>query len=266
MMAQDLLAGPGSSTVGIVGAGVIGTELAAAAASAGHDVRITDRDRAKAAAAEGTAVERAADLAGCDVLVEAVTEDRATKLDALRALAELGATALLLTTTSSFTVTELAAALRTPGRVAGLHRMPAARLCELVPGEHTGAATLDGAREFATGLGWDVLTVADRPGRVTRRLLMPFVNQVVQAYDDGLASAEDIDRVVELGLGHRVGPLAGLDAAGLDDHLAASRQTFDAVHDRALAPPPLLARLVAAGRCGDKSGAGFRRDREGRDQ
>ena len=242
------------TTVGIVGAGVIGSAIAAACAAAGHTVRITDRDQGRLNLVARS--DRAADLAGLadsDVVIEAISEDVDAKRGLLEALTAdrgpAGNAGLLLTTTSAFTVTELAAGLSEPQRLAGLHVMPTVagiRLAEVAPGAHTSTETVAAAEKFARGLGWTPLVVGDRPGRLTRRLLMPFVNQVVQAYDDGLASAADIDRVAELGLGHRRGPLAVLDAAGLADHLAATRATYEAVHDPWLAPPPLLARLVAA--------------------
>jgi 3-hydroxybutyryl-CoA dehydrogenase len=243
------------NTVGIVGAGVIGTAIAAACVAAGRTVRITDRDPERLGrVAHGERVDDLTGLAGSDVVVEAITEDLLAKRELLAALTAPGGSAagscLLLTTTSAFTVTELAADLPDPRRLAGMHVIPTVagiRLAEVAPGAHTAADAIAATKEFATGLGWTPLVVGDRPGRLTRRLLMPFVNQVVQAFDDGLASPADIDRVAELGLGHRRGPLAVLDTAGLADHLAATRATHAAVHDPALAPPPLLARLVAAG-------------------
>lgn len=265
MSTEDTHRGSGLHTVGIVGAGLVGTYVAAAAARSDRQVTVTDLDPRRASEVAGRlgepaqAVGAIADLAGCDVLIEAVTEDRETKVSVLAALAE-HADALLVTTTSAFTVTELAAAIATPDRLVGVHVMPAtpgARLAEIAAGEHTSDAVVARVQAFCVELGWTPLTVEDQPGRLTRRLAMPFFNQAVQAYADGLAFASDIDRVVELGLGHRRGPLAVLDNTGLDDHLAATSHTYAAVHDRALAPPPLLARMVAAGRCGDKTGTGF---------
>lgn len=257
------------STVGIVGVGIVGSHIAEACAKSGYEVRVTDLDMARAfgivhkleEAGQIRAVDEIADFAGCDLLVEAVCEHRETKIDVLMTLAEIaGEAALLVTTTSSFTVTDLAAENAVRDRLVGVHVMPAAprgRLAEIAAGEHTGKTAVERARGFVTDVGWIPLTVQDRPGRLTRRLLMPFLNQVIQAYDDGLAAATDIDRVVELGLGHRRGPLAVLDSTGLDDHLAATSHTYATTHDPALAPPPLLARMVAAGRRGDKTGAGF---------
>lgn len=268
MSTEDLLAGPRTGTVGIVGAGTVGRHVAAACA-AGHEVQLIDLDATRAAEVARSVekpqhvrpVEQIAELARCDLLIEAVNEDRTIKIDVLRALANhAGEDTLLVTTTSSFTVTELAAGLPVPDRLVGVHVMPATpggRLAEITVGELTSEIAVERVLAFAGGVGWIPLRVEDRPGRLTRRLVMPFVNQVIQACDDGLATAADIDRVVVLGLGHRRGPFAVLDSTGLDDHLAATTRTFAAVHDPALAPPPLLTRTVAAGRYGDKTGAGF---------
>ncbi|MGI8677626.1 MAG: 3-hydroxyacyl-CoA dehydrogenase family protein [Jatrophihabitans sp.] len=246
------------SEVGIVGAGVLGTRIAQACVAAGHAVRITDHDRTRIQrATHGEKVTDLAAMAGCDILIEAIHENAAAKTRVLKAMTAPGGPAdddtLLLTTTSSFTVTELGAGLDRPEHLVGLHALPTAggiRMAEVAAGVHSAASAVAAAYEFAADLGWRVLVVADRPGRLTRRLLMPFINQVVQAYDDGLASAVDIDRVAELGLGHSRGPLALLEETGVADHLAATRATYEAVHDPALAPPPILARLVAAAQDG----------------
>ncbi|WP_433724535.1 3-hydroxyacyl-CoA dehydrogenase family protein [Nocardia sp. CA-129566] len=255
------------TTVGIIGAGTVGSYFAEACTAAGIAVIVADldHDRASSLVRSLPAPERAStvgsitNLARCDVLVEAVPEVRAVKIDVLTQLIACG-DALLVTSTSAFTVTELGATLAQPERLVGVHVMPATphgHLAEIAAGSCSGEAYVAKARMLATSLGWAPLNVRDRPGRLTRRLVLPFFHQVVQALDDGLASAADIDRVVVLGLGHRRGPLAVLDSTGLDDQLATSEATFDAVHDPAIAPPPLLAHLVAAGQCGDKTGAGF---------
>ncbi|WP_433192254.1 3-hydroxyacyl-CoA dehydrogenase family protein [Nocardia sp. CA-107356] len=255
------------TTVGIVGAGTVGSYFAAACTAAGITVIVADLDhdcacslvRSLPHSERASAVESITDPAGFDVLVEAVPEVRSVKIDVLTRLTGR-ADALLVTTTSAFTVTELAAALPQPERLVGVHVMPATphgNLAEIAAGSRSDEAYVAKARMLATSLGWTPLDVRDRPGRLTRRLVLPFFHQVVQALDDGLASAADIDRVVTLGLGHRRGPLAVLDSTGLDDQLATSEAMFDALHDPAIAPPPLLAHLVAAGQFGDKTGAGF---------
>jgi 3-hydroxybutyryl-CoA dehydrogenase len=111
---------------------------------------------------------------------------------------------------------------------------------------------------FCNDIGKDPVVVPDRPGFLVNRLLMPYLNDVVQAYDDGLATAEDIDTALELGLGYRMGPLEMLDMIGLDVHHHATRSAYEQLLDRRFAPPPLLDRMVDAGYLGDKTGRGFR--------
>jgi 3-hydroxybutyryl-CoA dehydrogenase len=258
--------------IGLVGAGFVGSQLAQRCAEVGHRVRLLDRDRRRAetvaqtvrdgaAATEVSVVDVYAGLAGCAVLVEAVSEDRACKDEVLSALASVGADdTVLLTTASSYTVTDLASALALPAAVVGFHLMPETKhgqLVEIAAGERTSPSSVEQAEAFAAEIGLRVLTVGDRPGRIARRLLMPFLNQIVQALDDALLAPRDVDRIVTLGLGHEEGPLAKLNRTGIDDHLAATGRAYELVHDPALAPPPLLARMVSAGRHGDKAGWGF---------
>jgi 3-hydroxybutyryl-CoA dehydrogenase len=257
--------GLGGQPVGIVGYGVIGALLSAAWTSVGARVRLTDTDPRRLVTATSShdlieTVTTIEELTGCAVVIEAVTEDLAQKRDVLSRLTAPGVidpAAVVLTTTSAFTVTELSSAVRGPQRFAGLHVLATSagiRLAEIAAGAHTSPDTAGAVEDLARVIGLTPLRVADRPGRLTRRLLVPFVNQAVQAFDDGLASAADLDLIAELGLGHRRGPLSVLEAAGIADHLRAARAMYDAVADPALAPPPLLARLAAAG-----DGRGFDR-------
>jgi 3-hydroxybutyryl-CoA dehydrogenase len=258
--------------VGLVGTGLIGSQLVRRGVDAGYNVRLLDRDRGRAEAVarevtDGTGAARVnvvddyAALAGCTVLVEAVNEDRACKDEVLAGLASVAVDGtVLLTTTSSHTVTDLASALAVPGAVVGFHVMPETKhgqLVEIAAGERTASSSVERAEAFAAALGLRSLTVGDRPGRIARRLLMPFLNQIVQALDDSLVTPSDVDRIVTLGLGHEEGPLSKLNRTGIDDHLAATGRAHELVHDPALAPPPLLVRMVSAGRYGDKSGWGF---------
>jgi 3-hydroxybutyryl-CoA dehydrogenase len=111
---------------------------------------------------------------------------------------------------------------------------------------------------FAEDIGKSPVEVKDRPGFLVNRLLMPYLNDVVQEYDDELASAEDIDVAIQLGLGYKLGPLALLDLIGIDVHQHATESAYAATLDPQFAPPPLLAQMVAAGYLGAKSGRGFR--------
>jgi 3-hydroxybutyryl-CoA dehydrogenase len=203
-----------------------------------------------------------AELAGAGLVIEAVVEDAAVKKEVLPRVAEVvGPDAVIATNTSALAVTDLAAAVPHPHRFAGLHFFnpaPVMRLVEVVRALQTDDATVAALLEFAQAAGKVAVEVKDRPGFLVNRLLMPYLNDVVQAFDDGLASARDIDVAVELGLGHPIGPLGLLDLVGLDVHEHATGNAYGQTLDPQFAPPPLLARMVAAGYHGRKSGRGFR--------
>jgi 3-hydroxybutyryl-CoA dehydrogenase len=242
---------PGLARIGVVGAGTIGTQLAAYLTKAGLEVVALDEGDDLAA------------LAGLDLVIEAVPERLAEKMTVLAGIAEVvGPETLLATTTSALSVTELGTGIAAPGRFAALvfHTPVADTLTvEVAPGLQTDAATVERLVELVQTLpGKQALVVEDRPGFLLGALLMPYLNDVIGAYDEDLASAEDLDVALELGLGYRTGPLAVLDRIGLDTHLDATTAAHDATGDPRYAPPPLLRRMVAAGRLGDKTTNGFR--------
>jgi 3-hydroxybutyryl-CoA dehydrogenase len=212
-----------------------------------------------AARVRGTTV--LAEVADVDLVIEAVAEDLDLKL---AVLGELGQTvrddAIITTNTSAISVTRLAAAVPGPERVAGLHFFnpaPLMRLVEVVEAVATGAATMTVLEEFVRRIGKEPAVTKDRPGFLVNRLLMPYLNQVIQDYDDGIADADDLDAALELGLGYPMGPLKLLDLIGLDNHLHATQAAYEQTRDAHYAPPPLLERMVDAGRLGRKSGRGF---------
>lgn len=204
-----------------------------------------------------------ADLAGVELVIEAVTEQREIKRTLLAQVAVgLGEDTVLVTNTSALSVSDLATAVSAPERFAGLHFFnpaPLMKVVEVVQGLGTSEEVLDRLDAFIDALGKQPVRVKDRPGFLVNRLLMPYLNDVIQAYDDELASAEDIDTAVRLGLGHKQGPLELLDLIGLDVHNHATRSAYDATLDPAFAPPPLLQTMVAAGMLGNKNGRGFRK-------
>jgi 3-hydroxybutyryl-CoA dehydrogenase len=168
---------------------------------------------------------------------------------------------VITTNTSALSVTDLAAAVSHPHRFAGLHFFnpaPVMRLVEVVRALQTDDATVAALLGFAEAIGKVAVEVKDRPGFLVNRLLLPYLNDVVQAYDDGLASARDVDVAIELGLGHPRGPLALLDLIGLDVHEHATAAAYADTLDPQFAPPPLLSRMVTAGYHGRKTGRGFR--------
>ncbi|RNL62813.1 3-hydroxyacyl-CoA dehydrogenase family protein [Nocardioides marmoriginsengisoli] len=237
----------------VVGTDALADGIAAAAEAAGCSVvRVAD-------ASDPGGAEDA--LRAAYLVVEAVAEDATAKHDALRAIASLAArTAVIATTTATLSVTELATAVPGPERVAGLHflhRTLDGAAVEVVRTDLVAPGVLERLSAFVDELGKVAVEVKDRPGFLLNRLLMPYLNDVVQALDDGLASAEDLDVALRLGLGYRRGPLEMLDDIGLDAHEQATDAAFAALQDRVFAAPPLLRTMVATGRTGGASGSGF---------
>lgn len=202
------------------------------------------------------------DLAGVDLVIEAVTENPTAKKSLLSKVSTvIGAEVPLLTNTSALSVTDLAASVENPGRFAGLHFFnpaPLMKIVEIVRALETDDALVETLKGFVESLGKQPIVVKDRPGFLVNWLLMPYLNDVIQAYDEGLATAEDIDVAVKLGLGHKLGPLELLDLIGLDVHQHATTSAYGATLDPKFAPPPLLKQFVAGGHLGNKNGKGFR--------
>lgn len=158
-------------------------------------------------------------------------------------------------------VGELAAASARPGRVVGVHlsfAAPTPQLFEVVAGLDTTPEAVERCTATLHDLDFDVIPAPDRPGFLVDAVLRPYLNQVIQALDDDIASAEDIDTAVELGLGYPIGPLTVIDRLGLDHHLTVTTAMHDETQDPHDAPPPLLRRMVAARRTGERAGRGFR--------
>lgn len=275
--------------VAVLGFGTMGAGIAQVVAASGRDVVVLDAEQAQVDRGlarvtefldEGVRREKVtqderdavlgrirgvtdlADLAGADLVIEAVTERRDVKVDLLGRVAEVvGEDAVLATNTSALSVTDLAAHLPRPERVAGLHFFnpaPVMALVEVVRALQTEAAVVEDLMAFVEDIGKSPVEVKDRPGFLVNRLLMPYLNDVIREYDDELASAEDIDTAIKLGLGYKLGPLELLDMIGLDVHRHATESAYDATLDPEFAPPPLLSQMVAAGYLGNKSGRGFR--------
>ena len=222
--------------------------------------KTTEEDRdATLARVRGTT--EVGELAGAGVVIEAAVEDLAVKKGLLPAAAEAVVEgAILATNTSALSVTELAASVPNPSRFAGLHFFnpaPLMPLVEVVAAEQSADETLDALEAFAEGIGKQPVRTKDRPGFLVNRLLMPYLNQVARAYDEGLASAEDMDAALRLGLGYPMGGLELLDLVGLDVHVHATSAAYEQTREPSLAPPPVLGRMVHAGYLGRKTGKGF---------
>jgi 3-hydroxybutyryl-CoA dehydrogenase len=276
------------SRIGVVGAGQMGAGIAQVAAAAGLEVLLLDANRAAAekgragieaqltrlqekgrlTIAEREAIVRritiAADVAAfaeVDFAVEAASEDAALKG---RIFGDLDRNCppgvILASNTSSIGITGLAAHTRRPEQVIGMHFMnpvPVMKLVEIIRGLATSDKTYEVTRALAERLGKATVTSRDVPGFIVNRVLAPLINEAIFALYEGLASAEDIDRAVHLGLNHPMGPLALADLIGLDTTLAILEVLHRDLGDPKYRPCPLLRQYVAAGWFGRKSGRGF---------
>jgi 3-hydroxybutyryl-CoA dehydrogenase len=200
-------------------------------------------------------------LHDCDLVIEAIVENAQAKQLAYSALEQvIPAHTVVLSNTSSLCITELAALTTRPDRFAGLHffsPVPLMKLVEVIRGLTTSDETYRTALDFATAIGKEPIAAPDRPGFIVNRLLVPYLLDAVRAHENGLGSVEDIDKGMTLGCGHPIGPFALLDFIGLDTAYSVANIMFEEFREPAYAPPPLLKRMVLAGRLGRKSGRGF---------
>jgi 3-hydroxybutyryl-CoA dehydrogenase len=201
------------------------------------------------------------DFRGCDLVIEAIVENLEEKRHSYAALESVvRSDAIFLSNTSSLCITELAAATRRPDRFAGLHffnPVPLMKLVEVIRALTTSEETFRTVLAFAQSLGKEPIVAPDRPGFIVNRLLVPYLLDAVRAYENGLGTLQDIDKGMTLGCGHPMGPFALLDFVGLDTTYYIANIMFEEFREPAYAPPPLLKRMVLAGRLGRKSGKGF---------
>lgn len=274
--------------VGVVGCGLMGSGIAETCARAGYQVVVRElsadlltRGLARIDASLGRAVERGkldaasaraarerirgtvdlADLRESDLVIEAVVELMTEKKAVFSELDRLCPRhTLFASNTSSLSITEMAAATGRPERVVGMHffnPVPVMPLVEVVRGLRTAEETVEAAKAFAATLGKRVVVVKDTPGFIVNLLLVPYLLDAVRALELGVASREDIDTAVTLGLNHPMGPLTLLDFVGLDTTYYIAQAMYEEFKDPRYAPPPLLKRMVLAGYLGRKSGRGF---------
>jgi 3-hydroxybutyryl-CoA dehydrogenase len=220
-----------------------------------------DADKRDAALARVSFTSELKDVAGSDLVIEAVPENLQLKLSIMKELDEIvGPDTIVASNTSSIPIAELAGALNNPGRVLGLHffsPVPVMKLVEVVRALDTSDETLATAREFVTRLGKHPIETKDRAGFIVNFLLTPYLMGAVRMYEEGFASREDIDAGMKLGASHPMGPLELCDFVGLDVLQAVCESLFDEFKRDEYAPPPLMRRMIAAGRLGRKSGRGF---------
>ena len=200
-------------------------------------------------------------LKECDLVIEAIIENLDDKRQTYAALEKIvRAHTIFLSNTSSLCITELAAASARPDRFGGLHffnPVPLMKLVEVIRALTTSDETYQTVFAFAQSLGKEPITAPDRPGFIVNRLLVPYLLDAIRAYESGLGTLEDIDTGMKLGCGYPMGPFTLLDFVGLDTTYYIANIMFEEFREPRYAPPPLLKRLVLAGRLGKKSGQGF---------
>jgi 3-hydroxybutyryl-CoA dehydrogenase len=275
-------------TVGILGCGLMGSGIAQVCAAAGYKTivrevddialnaglgRITkflDDGVKKGKVTEDARQKTLGNLSGattfeglkeCDLIIEAIIESLDDKRQAYSSLEPfVKAHTIFLSNTSSLCITELAAASSRPDRFAGLHffnPVPLMKLVEVIRALTTSDETYQAAFTFAQSLGKEPITAPDRPGFIVNRLLVPYLLDAIRAYEQGLGTLEDIDKGMKLGCGYPMGPFTLLDFVGLDTTYYIANIMFEEFREPQYAPPPLLKRMVLAGRLGRKSGRGF---------
>ncbi len=200
-------------------------------------------------------------VSNVDLVVEAVSERAEVKADVFRRLdAAAPPAAILASNTSSISITWIAAQTKRPSNVIGMHffnPVPVMKLVEIVRGLETSDAVFNTVRSLSERLGKSPVEVSDYPGFVSNRVLMPMINEAIYCVMEGVASAEDIDQVMKLGMAHPMGPLTLADFIGLDVCLSIMEVLHTQLGDDKYRPCPLLRKMVTAGRLGRKSGHGF---------
>ncbi|MGN6186022.1 MAG: 3-hydroxyacyl-CoA dehydrogenase family protein [Thermoanaerobaculia bacterium] len=274
--------------VGVLGCGLMGSGIAQVAAQAGYDVVVreveqkvidkglsgiqkslakfvekgkmqqSDMDACVGRLKGTTSLE---DLADCDIIIEAIIENAQLKKDTYAQLDKIvKPEAIFASNTSSLTITELSMATARPKQFVGLHffnPVPLMKLVEVVRTILTSDESFDTAFAFAKSLGKEAVSCKDNSGFIVNRLLVPYILDAIRAYEEGVGSIEDIDKAMILGCGYPMGPFTLLDFVGLDTTYFITHVMYEEYQEKRFASPPLLRKMVLAGRLGRKSGAGF---------
>ena len=274
--------------VGVLGCGLMGSGIAQVAAAAGYSTIVKEvaddfLKKGMASIEKSTAklVEKGTltadkrtetlgrlkgtlkfeDLADCDIVIEAITENLQTKRETYAALDKIvKPAAIFASNTSSLVITEMMTATKRVDRFIGMHffnPVPLMKLVEVVGTITTSKEVMDDAIKFASSLGKVPIRTSDRSGFIVNRLLVPYLLDAVRALEEGVGNVEDIDKGMKLGCGYPMGPFTLLDFVGLDTTYYIANIMFDEFREKRFAPPPLLKRLVLAGHHGKKSGRGF---------
>ncbi|MCC7161169.1 MAG: 3-hydroxybutyryl-CoA dehydrogenase [Anaerolineae bacterium] len=275
-------------TVGIVGCGLMGSGISEVLAKNGYNVIVREVnddflnkgierirastqkavDRGKLSAAERqqaleriTPTTKLEELAPCDYVIEAAIENLNLKKDIFERLDNITRPDVILASnTSSLSIAEMASKTKKPEKVLGMHffnPVPVMPLLEMVRSFMTSEETYQTSRALGESLGKQIIVAKDYPGFIVNALLVPFQLDAIRFYENGMASIEDIDKGVRLGLNHPMGPLELCDFVGIDTVLYIADEVYAETKDPRYAAPPLLRRMVAAGHHGRKSGKGF---------
>jgi 3-hydroxybutyryl-CoA dehydrogenase len=274
--------------VGVLGCGLMGSGIAEVAARAGYETvvrevseELVEKGLGKIKGSLGKAVEKGkldaeardqavsrlsgvvdlADLADCDVIVEAIVESLEEKRKTFGILDQaVKEGAIFASNTSSLTITQIAMSTRRPESFVGLHffnPVPVMKLVEVVRTLLTSDGVFNDAFEWARSLGKEPIAARDNSGFIVNRLLVPYLLDAIRALEEGVGSVEDIDKGMQLGCGYPMGPFTLLDFVGLDTTYYIANIMFEEYREKRYAPPPLLKQMVLAGRLGKKSGRGF---------
>ena len=274
--------------VGVLGCGLMGSGIAQTAAQAGYDTvvveveqKFLDRGMSGIDKSLGKFVEKGkltsadksaclsrlkgstslGELAQCDIVIEAITENPQVKKETYAAIDSIvKKDAIFASNTSSLTITELSMATSRPKQFVGLHffnPVPMMKLVEVVRTILTTDEAFKTAFDFAKSLGKEPVACRDNSGFIVNRLLVPYILDAIRAYEEGVGSIEDIDKAMQLGCGYPMGPFTLLDFVGLDTTYFISQVMFEEYREKRFASPPLLRKMVLAGRFGRKSGGGF---------